>query len=594
MEVNTFYLAKKTGTYADAMAAFGLARLLRLLSNQHPDIYDRGSAYAIEWDKGTAPDLESLDFEAVRASPGYPYLAKTASDPAAPSAGRIVYDEERARLLTYRLRRQELTKTSSGRLTPEAEGELKQLSPLPGWYLYQNLNVLQAFGSYNQLHQAIRQSDQTQFRQSVLLKLAAIATGADPASVLTPFSPHLSAVQAINPSAGKGINRPKPDSTSAGGLPSYFVDWFEEWLRYVGIGLCANSYAVGKHIKIVAMAPGGLSEAAVDKLRSQLVGLRMLWTSAKIDLHNVLGLAKALAISSGLLDGSEDEYDIFGRTPRDVISGIQTAFYSDMGNARVLTNTSFIGLPGWFQITDAESAEQWVSILDEHQRILSFLDEDKSEEAEMLCRYRDFLSAGTQDMAALLDFWAMYAGHVMRKGAKSPVARFTTQNMGRLLVSTSENYGRIVHTEGFRAVAAAIRRATVSEQFQKARTGRQDYEIRYDLFLDLRQKARFKEQVVTRLCGFVADYNYENARKAEQRARHGRGSEERMRPQVTQQQLDELIELIDAHGPEVVTMLLVAYGSARDARDKASRSEPGPVEEPQDEPIEKMAVSAEE
>ena len=145
-------------------------------------------------------------------------------------------------------------------------------------------------------------------------------------------------------------------------------------------------------------------------------------------------------------------------------------------------------------------------------------------------------------------------------------------------MSSAGQYNEIVQKEGFRAVAAAIRRATVSEQFHKARTGKQGYEIHYGLFQDLRQKARFKPQVVALLSEFIASYNYENARHAEQATRSGRGGDERHRPQVTQHHLDELVELLDRFGPEVVTMLLIAYGSARDASSVAAQPQVGTEE----------------
>ncbi len=409
-----------------------------------------------------------------------------------------------------------------------------------------------------------------------MAKLKALACDENPAAVQTPFDPKLAAVQALNPSVGKGINRPKPDSTAASGLPNYFVDWFEEYLRYVGMHLCADSYKVGDHTKVIAMAPGWVSEAVITKLREEFVSLSLPWAAVRADVLASLGLALVLVSRSGLLDGEDsDSFGIQGWTPRDIVAGIQTAFFSNLGSAYALTNTSFIGLPGWFQVANRESAAAWNSILIEHRRVIRSLDEDKSEEASMLLRYRDFLSAGDRDLGALLDFWGMYACYVMRKGGKSPVPLFTIQNTERLLMNTAKEYGygKIVQNEGFRAVATAIRLATVSEQFQKSRVdGKQEYEIHYGLFQELRQKARFKDQVVTRLSEFVASYNYENARKAEQAARSGR-KEYRRRTQVTQQQLDQLIGLLDEN-PEVVVMLLVAYGSAsaRDAKDAAANA----------------------
>lgn len=580
MEVSSFYLGKKTGAYADALAALGLARMLWILSERHPLVTDEGWAYAVAWLGRRGIDLHDLDYESLHRDPGYKYVAKKLPDPKAPQEGAcIVYEEERKRLLSYRQRRQELLKARGSKLTEEDREELRQMAPMPGWFLYQNLNVLQAFGSYNQLHSAIRESDREAFRQSVISKLEALARGGDPAVVETPFSPKLSSVQALNPSVGKGINRPKPDSTAAAGLPGFFVDWFEEWLRYIGVHLDANSFKVRDHIKVIAMAPARLDEAVADKLRQDFVSLSLPWASIQIDVLGALDLARTLVTRSGLLGTDEaDPYSILGRTPRDVVAGIQTAFFANLGNAYALTNVSFIGLPGWFRVVDNESAEVWVSLLNEHRRILRSLDEEKSEEAAMLLRYRDFLSAGTRDLPALFDFWGMYACHVMRKGGKNLIPLFTIQNTGRLLMSTVRQYSEIVQTGGFRAVAAAIRRATVSEQFHKARTGKQDYEIHYGLFQDLRQKARFKDQVAALLSSFIASYNYENARHAEQAARLGRGGGERRRPQVTQQHLDELVDLLDRFGSEIVTMLLIAYGSARDARDESTRGQVG-VEE---------------
>ncbi|MCL4371131.1 MAG: hypothetical protein M1380_09530 [Chloroflexi bacterium] len=575
MGVQAFHLTKKTGTYADALAAIGLVRMLAVLARgRYPAVRDEGWAYAVAWPGGMAANLDDLDYDTLRQDPGYEYVAKTTTDPKAPSeAACIEYEKERERLLNYRERRQELVKARGGRLSEEDWENLRQIAPRAGWHLYQNLNVLQAFGSYNQLHFALRQSDPGIFRQAVRAKLVALARGEDLADIETPFAPKLTSVQAFNPPVGKGINRPKPDGTAAGGLPGFFVDWFEEWLRYIGVHLAASGYRIGDRrkttgIKVVAMAPGSLDGAAVPSLWRDFVGLRVGATPVHIDVRSVLELSAVLVRSSGLLGGVDDDpYSIRNRAPRDVVAGLQTAFFSNLGSAYALTNTSFIGLPGWFRVRDAASAEAWVRILEEHIRVVRFLDEEKSEEAAMLIRYRDFLSAGDEDLRALFDFWGMYACHAMRKGAKAPVPLFTVQNVGRLLMSTSESYEEIVQSEGFRAVATAIRRATVSEQFHKARTGKQDYEIHYGLFQDLRQKARFKDQVVAMLSGFVAGYNYENARRAEHRAKLGLREDRRRRLQVTQQQLDELVRLIDRFGSEVVTMLLVAYGAARDARD---------------------------
>jgi hypothetical protein len=452
---------------------------------------------------------------------------------------------------------------------------------MSGWYLYQNLNVLQGFGSYNALHYAIRTSDCTAFAAAVHRKLEALAEHRDPATVATDFEPRVSAVQAFNPAAGKGTNRPKPDGPPLAGLPGTFVDWFEEWLRYIGVNLAANALSVGDDIKFFVMVPAYLDEADVQGIRDAFVSLRLPWSPTKVDILGALGLVRVLIKQSGLLEGAGSNRlrTLIKRTPHDVIAGLQTAYFTSLGNARALTNTSFIGLPGWFPVEPA-TVDYWLSLLNEHEAALKALDEERSEEAALLVTYRNFLSAGERGIDALLVFLADYAAHLMRARDRERYApQFTVTNLRRLLVNVSTgdkppkpipDLKPILDDEGFRHIAAAIRRATVSEQFYNAR-GQQVYQIHYGLFQDLERKARFRDQFVAALAAFITDYNTENARYAERSARQGKeGTAEsggRRRPQVTTDDLDHVISLIDTYGSETVAMLLLAYGSAREPRE---------------------------
>jgi hypothetical protein len=323
------------------------------------------------------------------------------------------------------------------------------------------------------------------------------------------------------------------------------------------------------------MVPAYLDEADVQGIRDAFVSLRLPWSPTKVDILGALGLVQILIKQSGFLEdaGSNRLRTLFKRTPRDVIAGLQTAYFTSLGNARALTNTSFIGLPGWFPVEPA-TVDYWLSLLNEHEAVLKAFDEERSEEAALLVTYRNFLSAGGRGIGALLVFLADYAAHLMRardRGRYAP--QFTVTNLRRLLVNVSTGdrpLKRILDDEGFRHIAAAIRRATVSEQFYNAR-GQQVYQIHYGLFQDLERKARFRDQFVAALAAFITDYNTENARFAERSARQGKdGTAEsggRRRPQVTTDDLDHVISLIDTYGSETVAMLLLAYGSAREPRE---------------------------
>ena len=511
MRTDRFTLTKKTGTYADALAAMGLGRMLFRLTHEHPMVRDEGAAYVCTLSQEYV--LDALDYTSLHGDPGYPYMLLKPPDEAAPSSGFIDYTGEREKLKIWRERRETLRKAHGGRLTKEDEEELKNVEPMRGWYLYQNLNVLQAYNSYNAVHSAIRCSDPVAFAESVCAKLVALAIERDPADVATPFVPKVAAVQAFNPAVGKGINRPKPDGPALGSLPGSFVDWFEEWLRYIGVHLAANSLSVGDKgddIKLFVMAPANLDESEAQGVRDSFVGLRLPWTPAKIDILGALGLAKILIERSGLLEdaGGSRLGALISRTPRDVVGGLQSAYFTSLGSARALTNTSFIGLPGWFPVNTA-SVNDWLGILEEHENVIRALDEERSEQASLLVSYRNFLSAGERGIGPLLSFLASYAGYVMRaRDRKHYAPQFTVTNLGRLLERMSSTNGKplrpILDDEGFKHIAAAIRRATVTEQFYNSR-GQQQYEIHYGLFQDLERKARFRDQFVAALSAFITD-----------------------------------------------------------------------------------------
>jgi len=554
MEVRTLRLPKKTGTYADSLAVAGLERLLYLLGAGRSQIEDKGGFYELILE---APvQLEELDYESVRNSPGYPYVKLKNDSPDHP--GHIDYQAERERLLNFRELRNGLTK--KGNLTDQDREQLRQAEPQSRWYLYQNVNVLKGFGPYNKLYEELGASVPEEFAEVLRGKLLALATDGVNGSKGKTFGPKVAAVQVFTPAVGKGLNAVKTSLSAASSLPHNFVDWFDEYLKYLGLSIVANARAVGDDIKLFVISPGNLHAGALGRLSDEFFRLRLPWSSAQIDIQGALGLAKLLV---GQLAPDElDEYE--ETTPRNFVSGLQTAYFKSLGNARALANVGFIGLPGWFPVT-SENVEEWLEILNEHSEVLRVLNEERSEEAELLFLYRDFLSADkgqALNAQALFEFLSSYAPFLVRaRERKRYVRQFTTSNLRRLLVSLNRKFRVTVEDPGFRAVAGAIRRSTVTEQYHKSK-GNQVFEIEYGLFQDFKRKARFPDQFIQALSEFVSSYNAQNARREEQLK--GKGG--RRRARLTVSDLDSVVKLIDEHGPEPVAMLLIAYGSARDPR----------------------------
>lgn len=120
-------------------------------------------------------------------------------------------------------------------------------------------------------------------------------------------------------------------------------------------------------------------------------------------------------------------------------------------------------------------------------------------------------------------------------------------------------FSEIVENEGFRAIATAIRSSTVIPQYQKARGEKPLYEIRYGLGQELKRKAAYKHEFITALSGFLQAYNQENAQKAENQAQR--------RKNVRTGDIEDIVQLVDKFGSEVVCNLLVAFGYARDPKE---------------------------
>ncbi|NLW16859.1 MAG: hypothetical protein GX033_04300 [Firmicutes bacterium] len=118
----------------------------------------------------------------------------------------------------------------------------------------------------------------------------------------------------------------------------------------------------------------------------------------------------------------------------------------------------------------------------------------------------------------------------------------------------------VIDNSGFQNIAAAIRRSTVSAQYRKAISGKQVFEFKYGLAQEWKQKMRFKDKFVAALADFVQQYNNENARHVEQ--------DKETRPRITTRDLDQVIDLIEQYGSELVGMLLLAYGYAKESKEE--------------------------
>jgi hypothetical protein len=571
-----FRVPKTTGTHADVFAAVGLADLLaQLPDGGDVTIREEPSAFIVTPPRAlTAEDLARLP-----TGPGYQFLKANDNVKVPPEAGGafIDYKAEKARADAYRAAVQAARGKGKGPPDPQLLEQAQQLRPPPEWRLMQVLNTLQGDDAANATLVAILRQTPEQAAQRLTKELAAVHRG-EPSGSPLPGT----LVQLFTPNAAKGYGRLKPDSTSRNDkTKDQWADPFWEWMKYRGYWNVAYPFFQGsksEHIRLFCPVPANIRFTALRDVVRELRRSTVFAEGPKLDALATLQIARLLIEHSeefAAVSGAEAIYGlhIAGLRPSEVISGLMVTHYQSLGSAKAISAMATLALPGWFPINNAENARTWREILDEHQRIIRGLNESHSDEIGLLVKYRRFLEQrGEPALMALLDFAGEYGSFWLRifGGAERRwPRRFTTSLLGRVVESMAPSMVAILEDPGFQAVAAAVRRATVSAQAQKAMGQRQIREIRYDLLPDLRRKRTLPtaEPFMEAVAEFVSLYNVENARRREAGMPAPRN--------VTTDEFAAFTRLVESHGASLVGALLCAFGSCREPRepDVAATSE---------------------
>ncbi|NJP07450.1 MAG: hypothetical protein HC837_18405 [Chloroflexaceae bacterium] len=322
----------------------------------------------------------------------------------------------------------------------------------------------------------------------------------------------------------------------------------------------------------------------------------ILWSSspAKLDVLAALYLAQVLIGKhrGALQQLAEAERRKHRRTkPKlpDLISGLDVVFYKSLGTSSATMNLSFVALPDWLPIPETTTeANRFIAprssdqpgLLTEHLEIIRHLEEKKGEEEALIQHYRNFLSSRDPALTAFFSFTRGYASYLMGKLARNEyVSFFSTKNLEVLMTARDEQneeqrpIAPILHNEGFRSIARAIRESTIRAQYRVAQQNDRRYEIAYGLGQELARSLNQRHTFINALTDFVRRYNAETAREEEKVARQHNGkitAEVRrgagLRRLVTTEDMELLVAIIDEYGDyKLVGNLLLAYGYAFDS-----------------------------
>jgi hypothetical protein len=378
----------------------------------------------------------------------------------------------------------------------------------------------------------------------------------------------------LNPHQGKGQNRPKANALIMDNLHSF---WLVEYLRAAGIWRCVAPRKVreGDDRKTYVLAPIDLS---LQRHRTVFKKFgEKLWTETSLKMDCIASLLYTTLLLEHSRERQDDEDELADlKAPPEVVAGFHVAQYKLLSrNAYTMINLGFIALPRWIRrLKDRREVGNVLDVLSEHQSVLRGINEQRSEGFCMLSAYRSFLSSGRwEDFFAFTDGFASYLMRELdeaRRRNRPPEQRqLSVSGLEVIMMMMGETrFQEIVKCPGFRAVARAIRKSTVTLQYMRRdrRRSELDYEIRYGLAQELLRKSNRNEDFLQALSSFVASYNAENARVAENNKNVWR------REAVTDSDLDDIVRLVDQYGAPTVAHLLIAYGYAREHKEEISES----------------------
>lgn len=592
MDRSTYFIDKSSQTFADNLAAFGLAFVLDMIVEGRAEVRleDAGSAFAVV----VEPELRQEWVKAAWFQAGAPFLVTVDSKTKQkvlkgtsfavadlPIGSEVVVDyaDEKEQVNRFHEWRKSLTKEER---KAWIKGMLNSpVTPHPDWDLFRAVNPA-SLQAYNGLvGEWWRGRGAFAEMLGILLEMTKQTpndiSGAEKAWEMLckkngwEVTRRVSTSQLFNPSQGKGTNAVKAVWASPNNLKSF---WLLEWLKLAGIRAAGFTRLIGgskkKDRKTYVLSPMRLGwmdhQIIMGEFRRRMVGSA---GAIQLDVLAALRYTQCLIDHYEAARSQDLVAEFLGRRASDLVQGMQMAFYKDLGSAIATMNIASINLPGWVRPQNAEDFQTFKAALAEHELIVRLLDESRSDQYDLLKFYRDFLSGN--DLWPFFRFATAYSSFLMHQYEKRQFVRpFTTTTLEVLFMNsddTHKRFSQIVLDPGFKNIAYAIRHSTVIPQGRKAKGNRPDVDIRYGLGQDLARKAAYPQDFLAAIAEFIHVYNAENAQLRESKRKV-------YRKNVTTADIDALTCLVDEFGSKLVCNMLIAYGYAREPYEKGEEETP--------------------
>ena len=563
----TFKTQRKSRTYAELLEAYGLANLLQnfLQANNSISLHSiDDSFYEIRLDKPLPDNL----LDNLRYFPLFKYIKTNFEIDVSQFSDFYDYPELKSR---KKERQDLLNKAYKEKDKLKRESEVKNIEtvfdtnkPIP--YEFDVVTQLvnpNVFIGFDKLYQNFfaNRNNFTDFINEIICFYSNEnynSTKFDRLIKNLTFEKNPTATQLLNPNQGKGLKAAKANSVSGG---NFNASWISETMKISGalsdmvcqLVKVGNSYDLKIFVPEYKEVNCNKKTELLKKFKKYLKGN----TPLKIDILNILLLTQLVIEHLGFTG--------VRRKVKDIVSGLHSVYQKDLGQNKAVVNIGFIQVPDFIEISSFEEKDSWIEILEEQRTIISRISELGSTTQGLLL-YRNFISGGNLDSFFQFSYW--YAVYLSTELSNKRYARcFTIETLNKLYNSmdTQElKLSEIINNDGFKAVANAIRKSTVTLQYTPKEARK--YEIRYGIAQTLQNKSKSKEDLVEFIGEFVALYNAETARYKEKTGNNFRSN-------VRENELDNFYLLLDKFSPKLVGALLASYGFALHAKDNKSTND---------------------
>ncbi|MFN4084200.1 MAG: hypothetical protein ACK4K9_11265 [Bacteroidia bacterium] len=565
-EYKEFFIDKNSNTYAETLEAYGLANLIDEIlsrsnaSNRKVEIFDKGLYYLIKPSQSITEEmLSNLSyFQIIK-------FLKSKIDTKVPDdIGNNFYDypnqkkefdeikDKRNKISTDKKMKPDEKKEQLRALQNQFESEFgKKLDE--AFDVYKNM-VGNPYTGYTKAHSILHNNQEyfSRLLNEILTFYSTIPNVVQKINREFKIDEKLTAQQLYSPNQGKGLNQYKANNANMTNLDSY---WVQELMKISGaLHMMICQYVkVGSSYDLKIFVPE-YKHILWSKAKELMLEFKRHLKSVspvKLDILNILNF------SVNFIQRSEE----FTGKLKNTINGFHSVYQKDLGQNKAVANIAFLEVPEFIEINDRKSANEWIEILNAQKNIINAIKE-QGDAIQGLLAYRNFLSGG--NLQSFFKFCNWYSVYLMQALDKEQyyVKPFKIETLNLFYMNMDNetlNLSEIIANEGFKAVAQAIRKSTVSLQYTPKDARK--FEIRYGLAQELQNKSKSKLDLATFIGGVIATYNAETAKVAE---KNGGKS---FRANVKDEELAQFYALLDKHPSRLIGALLASYGFALKAKE---------------------------